>query len=123
MQGDNTEATAENTGKSTDRRNANLKPWKPGESGNPAGRPPKGYSITEMMKDLLSKKIRGKAGGMVDPREAIAISIIDKALRGDTAAQKLIWQYMDGMPVQPNVELPPDVIDQFLHIYTPEKNK
>lgn len=74
--------------------------FKPGESGNPNGRPPKGYSITEMMQKLLSTKIIDKNGVEVDPREAIGKSILQKALSGDTAAQKLVWSYMDGMPPQ-----------------------
>jgi len=28
---------------------------------------------------------------------------------------------MDGMPVQPNAEIPKDQIDNYLHIYKPER--
>lgn len=66
--------------------------WKPGESGNPNGRPPKGYSITEWFKNMLNSN--------PDVRDAMGKSIIKKALEGDTAAQKMVWQYMDGMPQQ-----------------------
>ena len=76
------------------------KPFKKGTSGNPNGRPPKGYSITEMMKKLLATKVKDAKGRMVDPREAIGRSILKKALEGDVAAQKMVWQYMDGMPQQ-----------------------
>ena len=72
--------------------------FKQGEVNNPNGRPKKGYSITEMMKELLSTPIDGK-----DVRAALARSILDKALKGDIGAQKIIWQYMDGMPLQKNV--------------------
>ena len=54
--------------------------FKPGQSGNPNGRPPKGYSITEYFKQMLGSK--------PEVKEAIAKSIIKKALEGDTAAQK-----------------------------------
>lgn len=66
--------------------------WKPGESGNPNGRPPKGYSITEWFKNMLNSN--------PEVKDAIGKSIMKKALEGDTAAQKMVWQYMDGMPQQ-----------------------
>jgi hypothetical protein len=66
--------------------------WKPGESGNKSGRPPKGYSITEYFKEMLSS----------DPatKEKLAKAILDKALTGDTSAIKLIWESVDGKPQQ-----------------------
>lgn len=67
--------------------------WKPGQSGNLNGRPTKGYSITEWFKNMLASK--------PEIKDAIGKSIINKALEGDTVAQKLVWQYMDGMPEQP----------------------
>ena len=66
--------------------------FKPGESGNPNGRPKKGYSITEWFKEMLDSK--------PEVKDAIGKSIMKKALEGDTAAQKMVWQYMDGMPQQ-----------------------
>lgn len=59
---------------------------------NKNGRPKKGYSITEWFKEMLASK--------PEVRDAIGKSIMKKALEGDTAAQKLVWQYMDGMPQQ-----------------------
>jgi hypothetical protein len=66
--------------------------FKPGESGNPNGRPPKGYSITEWFKEMLNSK--------PEVKDAIGKSIMKKALEGDTTAQKMVWSYMDGMPQQ-----------------------
>lgn len=63
---------------------------------NTKGRPPKGYSITEAFQNMLGAEPETKA--------AIVQSIKDKALGGDTTAQKMIWNYMDGMPQQ-GVEL------------------
>jgi len=70
--------------------------WKKGQSGNPNGRPKKGYSITEWFREMLDSK--------PEVKDAIGKSIMKKALEGDTAAQKMVWQYMDGMPSQ-NLEL------------------
>lgn len=66
--------------------------FKPGQSGNPEGRPPKGYSITEWFKNML--------GSNPEVKDAIGKSIMKKALEGDTTAQKMVWSYMDGMPQQ-----------------------
>ena len=66
--------------------------WKPGQSGNPKGGPKKGYSITDWFKEFLSAN--------PEDRERIAKAIVDKAVKGDTAAIKLIWNYMDGLPKQ-----------------------
>lgn len=66
--------------------------FEPGKSGNPNGRPPKGYSITEMMKEMLKAD--------PDLKKAIGKTIAKKALEGDLTAIKTLWQYMDGMPEQ-----------------------
>jgi len=66
--------------------------YKPGQSGNLKGRPKKGYSITEMMKEMLNNK--------PEIKEAIGSQIAAKAIEGDQAAIKTLWQYMDGMPKQ-----------------------
>ena len=49
-------ATVDATGigaKQWDRRDNLLPPWKPGQSGNPAGRKPKALTITSLLKDKL----------------------------------------------------------------------
>lgn len=66
--------------------------FKKGEVHNPNGRPPKGYSITEWFKEMLNSK--------PEVKDAIGKSIMTKALEGDVTAQKMVWQYMDGMPKQ-----------------------
>ena len=66
--------------------------FKPGQSGNPKGRPKKGYSITEWFQEMLDSK--------PEVKDAIGKSIVEKALKGDPTALKLVWNYMDGMPKQ-----------------------
>lgn len=68
--------------------------YKKGQSGNPKGRPPQGYSITEWFKNMLNSR--------PEVKDAIGNSILKKALEGDTTAQKLVWNYLDGMPLQKN---------------------
>ncbi len=59
---------------------------------NRNGRPKKGYSITEWFKSMLKSK--------PEVRDAIGKKIIEKALKGDITAMKLVWSYMDGLPQQ-----------------------
>ena len=59
---------------------------------NKDGRPPKGYSITEWFRGMF------KANPKI--KEKLGKKILDQAIKGDIAAQKLIWNYMDGMPLQ-----------------------
>lgn len=89
--------------------------FKKGQSGNPNGRPPKGYSITEWFKEMLDSK--------PEVKDAIGKSILKKALEGDITAQKLVWNYMDGMPAD-SIDLTSkgEKIEGVV-IYTPEKNK
>ena len=76
--------------------NPNPKPeiqWKPGQSGNPNGRPRKGYSITDTIRNMMEtvdKDVKKDLGNM----------ILQKALKGDLKAAELIWAYMDGKPIQ-----------------------
>ncbi len=89
--------------------------FKEGQSGNPNGRPLKGYSITDWFKNMLDS----------DPevKDKIGKSILNKALEGDIAAQKLVWNYMDGLPLQ-STDLTSDgeKIEGVI-IYRPEDNK
>lgn len=64
--------------------------FKLGQSGNPDGRPKKGYSITEMMKEMLASK--------PEIKKKIGEQIAKKALQGDVTATKMLWGYMDGQP-------------------------
>lgn len=78
-----------NTGEKQERKPGT---FLPGVSGNPNGRPPKGYSITEAFRSMLSEK--------PEVKQKIVDAIRERAEKGDPTAQKLIWNYMDGMPQQ-----------------------
>ncbi len=71
--------------------------WPAGVSGNPNGRPKKGFSLTDGMRSFLSCK---------DPREKKARKDLlveqtyKQAMRGDIAAIKMIFNYLEGMPKQ-----------------------
>lgn len=63
-----------------------------GHSGNLKGRPKRGTSITETMRAMLDKS--------PEVKEQLAQKIIDQAKAGDMAAVKLLWNYLDGLPIQ-----------------------
>lgn len=67
--------------------------WKPGQSGNPNGRPKKGYSISEAVKQMFTEQPEKKKK-LIDKIYSVA------AEQGDMAAARMIWAYMDGMPTQ-----------------------
>ena len=71
---------------------ANETSWKPGQSGNTNGRPTKGYSITDTVREMLASS--------PDAKEKLSKKVLEKALEGDLKAVELLWSYMDGRPVQ-----------------------
>lgn len=77
------------------------KPWlfKPGQSGNPKGKPKGTISITQMVKRELRRRDpeTRKTWLEIFVRRALLKAIKDQ----DTQMIKLIWNYVDGMPVQP----------------------
>ena len=69
-----------------------------GQSGNPAGKPKGTRSFTTKVREALEKIADGKDYSY---EEAFIKSILKKAIvDGDSSTQKLIWNYLDGLPVQ-----------------------
>ncbi len=71
--------------------------WPKGVSGNPAGRPKKGESFTEIVRRLSHlNDVRDSKGNLVERKEAIAEMIYGKAIRDkDLAAAKMILDRLD----------------------------
>jgi len=106
------ENNKENSGKEIQRKNTgNLKPWKPGQSGNPAGKP-KGAKdgIQARLKRLLNKKAPDKAIALLKENfgynmedssnlEAMLAMLLFTALSSSAsnriAAAKLIFEQLD----------------------------
>lgn len=79
----------------------NLKPWKPGQSGNPAGKPrgTKHLStwIQEMMEDdTFTHKLASGQTKKEAPVKAIVSTLIKKAIEGDMRAIDLLAKYGYG---------------------------
>ncbi len=72
-------------------------PWKPGESGNPRGRPVGSGMLTDALKRQLDSQIddgRTKA-------ERLAEVIVSAALEGNAQAWKICWDRIEGRVTEP----------------------
>lgn len=104
----------EPTKKQRKSRADNLIPFKPGESGNPGGRP-KGKSLTAVLRELLNQIPQGDNKEL---KEAVVKALIKKALTGDTRALDIIFDRTDG-----KVSLPLEVTEIQKIEYVPAGDK
>ena len=85
------------------------RPWKPGESGNPNGRPPKGEAWADVANELLNSKeieiTMKMADGKVKRlslesdksfRHAVIVGMIKEALNGNVQAAKELADRTEG---------------------------
>ena len=80
-----------------------LTPWKPGESGNPAGKPTGTRNFTTLVREALKKLAVDKDGKeLPESYEALLIKrVLNKAIsQGDTRMIEILWNYLDGKPMQ-----------------------
>src|SRR5688572_24588838 len=70
----------------------NLRKWEPGQSGNPSGRPAVGLARIREFLDAPGKK-----GSRFDD---CLYSVYRKAIAGDIAANKLLFEFALGKPRQ-----------------------
>lgn len=75
-------------------RGSGLKPWKPGQSGNPAGRPPNPDSITNLMR--VAGDMVGKDGRL--RKEALVEKLWHRAEEGDFRVAEYIIDRLEGRP-------------------------
>ena|SRR5215472_13809893 len=78
----------------------NLRPWKPGQSGNPGGRP-KRDAITAALREQLESQSEDATGSVAD---AIAAVLVKRALGGDVRAIREIADRTEGRRQQIKVE-------------------
>ena len=90
----------------------------PGVSGNLKGRPKKEFCITDRMREFLGQQ---NEEGQLRMDEFIR-DTFEAAKGGDSVARKLIWNYIDGMPVQ-KVETGSSVLAELLEKWEEEGNK
>lgn len=73
--------------------------WKPGHSGNPAGRPRAGNTVAEVMRDYLDEP----SGKSIDRKRKLVESVYDLAIRGNVAAVKLIVEIVGDLALEERV--------------------
>ena len=72
--------------------------WKPGQSGNPNGRPPV-FSLTEMIRRKLQECPPEYAKDKKSYAELLVTSMLHKGIvEKEAQTQKLIMNYIEGMP-------------------------
>jgi hypothetical protein len=91
-----TATVGESVKQAPSKRKAPHSAWKPGQSGNPNGRPRKGHTIADAFRDAMDGEL--KPG--VSVKMAFAETCIEHALKGDAAFARLLANYIDGMPLQ-----------------------
>ncbi len=75
-------------------------PFKKGQSGNPAGRPPGSISLLTILKQILDDVVKDPKN--ID-KKTYARLLVEKQLKqaidnGNEQVQKLIWNYIEGLP-------------------------
>ena len=85
----------DNTGKNRDSEGK----WLPGTSGNLEGKPKGAFSLTAILKAEIQKCPKGQ------DKKTYAVLIVKKMLtdaieKGDVQQIKIIWAYIEGMPLQ-----------------------
>ena len=71
--------------------------WKPGQSGNPKGRPPKARCLTDCLRDVLAETVEVR-GQRLTKAQVIASILLGKAIRGSMDAIRLIFDRTEGRP-------------------------
>jgi hypothetical protein len=104
--------------------------FKPGQSGNPGGRPKGAKNTGTLLRELLDSKIEVRTSHgvrRISVREAILARFAEAALKGDTKSAGFLLQRYDALDVaQAEAEstLPDDqqIIDSYLEVYLKKEN-
>lgn len=90
---------ADKTAKKQRKPRGKGRPFKPGQSGNPKGRPVGSVSITTEIKRRLLQMPKGQKGRKKTYLQILITKILKKAIMdGDSQMIKNIWNYVDGFP-------------------------
>jgi len=74
--------------------------WTKGKSGNPRGRPRRGHSLSEILREVGEQ-----ADATGEPRQRLlGRRIWDEALAGKEWAARLIFAYVEGLPLPSGVD-------------------
>lgn len=93
--------------------------FKPGQSGNPRGRPKKTQTVFELIQKHLRKKVTVTIGDKpqkLPMAEAIAIKQISLAVKGDHKSTKFVMDALAGSDADSRNKLP-ELLQQFRAIH------
>jgi type II secretory pathway component GspD/PulD (secretin) len=88
----------QNTNREIDTTHLNPYKFKPGQSGNPSGRPKGSVSIRTEVRKLLQEA--AKEGSADTVAVALAKRLIHQAFDGDMKAMQMVIEHIDGKPQQ-----------------------
>ena len=75
--------------------------FKPGQSGNPKGRPKKDLAISDILNSIGDEEITNQTTGeVITKRRAVLHTIYSAALKGDLNAAKFIADRTEGKPIE-----------------------
>lgn len=74
--------------------------WKPGQSGNPNGRPKRDWTFKGLIEEALEEAAEIKNGGTIIWKKAFIKRLVQKAVSGDLKAMEMIMDRLDGKPQQ-----------------------
>ncbi len=78
--------------------------FKPGQSGNPKGRPKKQSSSSNVLENALRRKVRIIENGLEQRCENIEVlfrSLVSRAIKGDNRATQLLVQLIEKWQIAP----------------------
>lgn len=73
--------------------------FRPGHSGNPRGRPAKPRATGEMLERILKQNVmvrEGEVAARVNKQQALLMSLLSQAIKGNTRAAALILRIMEA---------------------------
>ena len=75
--------------------------FKPGQSGNPTGRPKKEYCLTDILKEQGNNEdVEIEEGVLISRKQAIAQKLWSMAMNGDPIMLRYLYDRIDGRPKQ-----------------------
>jgi hypothetical protein len=77
-----------------------LTPYKPGQSGNPKGKPKGSLNMSTMLRIMLNEKTKDEDGKKTTHKALIIKKVIEKAKDGNLKASEMVFDRTEGKPAQ-----------------------